>query len=313
MKFKYIVSLVVVALTGCHHDINDLPVFKACKLVEINNFNSNGTRTRSTKYEYDKMGNLTKATTEQYAVQGAFSGLQTIEYQYDADNYLQTRISSTSGFGLTNPISNTLRYSYFFNGSKVLYGITQTTQTGETISNVITYTYLSGGLLPTSSVGGANNTLVTYLNGLTTSYTQNDNTNTKYTVSNGRIIRLTIGSTINRQYTYDSKGQLLNSVQYNTTTNQTIFNEYTYDNQLIPNQTQLNLKGHPIIAAIYGENINNTKNYQFRTFEGNGLNGRVLSQQQNSYIYTYNSKGLPVDRKVDNLFSDIKYTYTDCD
>jgi putative IMPACT (imprinted ancient) family translation regulator len=124
---------------------------------------------------------------------------------------------------------------------------------------------------------------------------------------------LTTG-TVSQQYTYGSKGQLLNSIRYSATTNETVFTEYTYDDQPTPTQTQLNLKGHPIIAAIYGENTSNIKSQQTRYFQGNGLNGRLLSQQLNTIIYTYNSKKLPIERKFNNVFSaDVKYTYTDCD
>jgi hypothetical protein len=315
MKFKYIITFIVAALTGCHHDINDIPVFKACKLSEINNFNLNGTRTRSTKYEYDKLGNLTKATTEQYAVAGGEAGLQTIVYQYDADNYLQTRTNSSTGFGSISSFSVTLGYSYFNynNGSKLLNSIAQTAQTGGASTAGITYTYPPSSTLPTSSVGGTNNAFVqTYSNGLTTSYIQNDNSNAKYIVSNGQIVQATIGN-INRQYTYDGKGRLLNSIEYYATTDQTVFTEYIYDDQPTPTQTQLNLKGHPIIRAIYGENMNNIKSQQMRYFKGNGLNGGLLSQQLTTYTYAYNSKGLPIERGVNNSFSDIKYTYTDCD
>jgi hypothetical protein len=314
MKLKYIITLIVAALTGCHHDINDLPVFKACKLVEINNFNSNGTRTASTKYEYDKLGNLITATTEQYATSSTVGGFQILIYQYGSDNYLQTRTLSVSGFNLTSPYSVTLGYSYFVkNGLKLLNSIAQIAQTGGVTTSGITYTYPPNDVLPTSSVGGTNNTLVqTYSNGLTTSYVQNDNPNAKYTLSNGRIVQSTIG-TVSRRYTYGSKGQLFNSIEYSATTNQTVFTEYTYDDQLTPTQTQLNLKGHPIIAAIYGENTNNIISQQIRSFRGNGLDGTVLSQQLNTYIYTYNTKRLPIARQVNNSFSDIRYTYSYCD
>jgi YD repeat-containing protein len=246
-----------------------------------------GTDFNST-YEFDAKKRLTKVTT----VNGTLKSTTT--YEYDADDYLKTRIYNEPGS------SSVITFTYK-NGKLVLEDYTDKNGTSST-----KYEYDSNGNIIKRDDGFL---IYTYSNGKTISIVTVSPGSTYEVTSQGFISKIvySLKDGFYSQSKYDNDGQLLLTEFFynNKKTAYNIF-EYTTIKNTDQNFYNSQNKGRPVIPNSYGANVYLTKRFAHYEIAATGVETKT---SETITTYDIDSKG-KISSYTQTDGSGIAQTYT---
>ncbi|MCK5831914.1 MAG: RHS domain-containing protein [Methylococcales bacterium] len=280
----------------------------------------------TTKYHYDKRGNLTSETTSrgtatvsiQYAYnigdqldQITYPSGRTVDYFYDTVGRIE-KVTTTDALGITQTLASDLRYQPFGNVNKLVYGNGLSSQYSFDLDARLTEINLSPVHDWQYSYDPVSN-----ITGITNSLDLNQDKTYGYDSLN-RLIDAQ-GNNSNQSYQYDSTGNRTLHTQDNSsnnyhysTTNHHLKDingsQFNYDAN--GNITQLS---HSTIstALVYGDNNRLSQvNGVIYTYNGNGE--RVLKNKNGSITgYYYNQNGQLIAETDGASQIDKEYLYLD--
>jgi hypothetical protein len=251
----------------------------------------------------------------------------TTVYEYNAKGLLEkatksslTKTTNTSSFSFTSSVTEQGLYSYEYDTSdRLVKSSSQVTNSGDTrsIREIRTYSYDAQGKLLSCDVVKRYNLIENKANfvfqdGVLVKYAESvPNSSTEYAINSmGLLTKISTGTFIASQRTYDATKNLVKEESQFTGTTPSTMYTYWYDKSPVPRSTLPKFKGHPddVVEKLFNPSSNNVVK---ETILDNKLGSPVTSEI--TYNVSYDSDGLLTSKSWVNPTNKAyyrKYIYT---